>query len=158
MNLTFRELGPDTWGDFEALFARHGGVWGGCWCAYYHLDLPDSQWRRRSGEENRREKERRVRAGSAHGVLAYRDGEPVGSCQLGPPEDLPKVERRRAYAGLLARIIHERPCCKRASARPAGRPRGSGLATCCASTPQPLAPAGARHCGHLRAFATGLHE
>jgi GNAT superfamily N-acetyltransferase len=101
MRLTFRELGPETWPDFERLFARHGGVWGGCWCAFYHLDCSGREWQARKPAENRREKARRVREGRAHGVLAYAGGEPVGSCQFGPPPELPKVERSRAYRGFL---------------------------------------------------------
>ena len=31
-----RPLGPDTWDAFGALAERHNGVWGGCWCTYFH--------------------------------------------------------------------------------------------------------------------------
>lgn len=33
--LSFIRLSPDTWPLFEALFEKHHGVRGGCWCAYY---------------------------------------------------------------------------------------------------------------------------
>jgi len=29
-----KELSPTTWRDFESLFAKHNGVWGGCWCMW----------------------------------------------------------------------------------------------------------------------------
>src|SRR5713226_6660717 len=33
---TAKELGASTWPDFEVLFTKHNGVWGGCWCMFYH--------------------------------------------------------------------------------------------------------------------------
>ena len=34
-------LGPDTWDLFEGLAGRHNGVFGGCWCIYFHPDGPE---------------------------------------------------------------------------------------------------------------------
>jgi ribosomal protein S18 acetylase RimI-like enzyme len=34
-DLSFVGLTPQTWPLFEALFEKHHGVRGGCWCAYY---------------------------------------------------------------------------------------------------------------------------
>ena len=31
-----RPLGADTWDAFLALCEKHGGVWGGCYCAWFH--------------------------------------------------------------------------------------------------------------------------
>jgi len=90
------ELSSDTWGDFARLFEKHGGVWGGCWCMYYHTTRG---WSGRSARQNREEKELLVRAGKSHGVLVY-DGDteqPVGWCQFGPREELPRIERKRGY-------------------------------------------------------------
>jgi GNAT superfamily N-acetyltransferase len=101
MKLTYRELGPGTWPDFRRLFTRHHGVWGGCWCMYYHLDVGSKEWDARSADRNRRAKRKRVLEGRAHGVLAYLEGEPVGSCQFGPAGELPRVGRSRAYRGAL---------------------------------------------------------
>ncbi len=38
-----RELGSATWPDFERMVEKHNGVWGGCWCTFFHLtyDGPD---------------------------------------------------------------------------------------------------------------------
>ena len=33
---TIRALGPDTWHAFAALAEKHHGVWGGCWCTWFH--------------------------------------------------------------------------------------------------------------------------
>ena len=32
-----RELGSTTWPDFERMVEKHNGVWGGCWCTFFHL-------------------------------------------------------------------------------------------------------------------------
>jgi GNAT superfamily N-acetyltransferase len=91
-----KELSPDTWKDFARLFEKHGGVWGGCWCMYYHTT---HGWSGRSAKQNRKEKELLVRAGKSHGVLVYDEDteQPVGWCQFGPREELPRVERKRGY-------------------------------------------------------------
>ncbi len=33
---TVEPLGPDTWDAFAALAEKHNGVWGGCWCTWFH--------------------------------------------------------------------------------------------------------------------------
>ncbi len=63
---------------------------------YYHTT---QGWSRRSARQNREEKEHLVRAGKSHGVLVYDDDteQPVGWCQFGPREELPRIERKRGY-------------------------------------------------------------
>lgn len=51
-----------------------------------------------SAEDNRQAKEQRVRAGTAHAALVYDGDRCVGWCQFGPPEELPRIKHRRAYA------------------------------------------------------------
>ncbi|MDV3244867.1 MAG: GNAT family N-acetyltransferase [Nitrososphaerales archaeon] len=92
--LTSKQLSSRTWPDFEKLFARHGGVWGGCWCMFFHSPVGfDAS----AYEKNRRAKKRLVREGKAHGSLVYCAGEPVGWCQFGPKEELPHIDRKRGY-------------------------------------------------------------
>jgi hypothetical protein len=43
---------------------------------------------------NRREKRDLVERGHAHGILVYANGEPVGWCQYGPREELPRINYR----------------------------------------------------------------
>jgi len=65
--------------------------------------LPKSQWRRtraERGERNRRDKKELVEEGRAHGILVYADGEPVGWCQYGPQEELPRIDSSRSYKAL----------------------------------------------------------
>jgi hypothetical protein len=35
-SFTIKALGPDTWDAFADLAERHNGVWGGCWCTWFH--------------------------------------------------------------------------------------------------------------------------
>lgn len=92
-------LGPETWDDFAALVEANGGVWGGCWCTWYHgkaeADAPV--------EARRATKKARVCAGRAHAALVYRGDACVGWAQFGPPAELPRLHNQRAYdAGAAA--------------------------------------------------------
>jgi len=88
------QLSEETWPDFERLFAANNGVWGGCWCMYYHE--PE---RFNSGDyaKNRSAKQALLKEGRAHGTIVYCGGEPVGWCQFGPREELPRVDHKRGY-------------------------------------------------------------
>jgi GNAT superfamily N-acetyltransferase len=92
------ELEPSRWVDFEDLFRKYHGVQAGCWCMFYHRDGPtaplDSPTRQ---EANRRDHRNLLLRGHAQGVLVYRSGQPVGWCQFGHREDLPRIDRGRKY-------------------------------------------------------------
>ena len=93
-------LDATTWDDFARLVEAHNGVWGGCWCMAFH---PDREGGPKTAEQNRTDKQCRVRAGTAHAALVYDGADCVGWCQFGPAEELPRVKRERAYlAGLDA--------------------------------------------------------
>jgi len=49
---------------------------------------------------NRREKRELVERGCAHGILVYANGEPVGWCQYGPRNELPRIDHSRKYRQL----------------------------------------------------------
>ncbi|WP_297735020.1 hypothetical protein [Nocardioides sp.] len=36
-----RPLTAETWPAFDALVERHGGIFGGCWCIWFHPDGPE---------------------------------------------------------------------------------------------------------------------
>jgi hypothetical protein len=98
--LIARALDEATWPDFADLVERHNGVWGGCWCMGFHAE---GVGRGRTPEQNRSNKERRVREGRAHAALVYDGATCVGWCQFGPPDELPRIKRKRAYEdGLVA--------------------------------------------------------
>jgi len=97
---TTKELSPKTWPDFERLFSQGNG-WDFCWCMHFqrvrsssaHEKLP----RPKRSVRNHREKQALVAAGRAHGILVYANGQPVGWCQYGPRDELPRIDFRRGY-------------------------------------------------------------
>jgi GNAT superfamily N-acetyltransferase len=91
---TTRALDAGTWPDFARLVEAHDGVWGGCWCMGFH---PEGVGRHKTPEQNRAEKEARVRAGEAHAALVFAGDECVGWCQFGVPDELPRIKSRKAY-------------------------------------------------------------
>lgn len=101
---TTKELSKRTWADFEGLFSQGNG-WDFCWCMHFQrpCGLPKSKWLRtrpERGVRNRVEKRELVERGCAHGILVYADGAPVGWCQYGPREELPRIDNTRKYRGL----------------------------------------------------------
>jgi GNAT superfamily N-acetyltransferase len=100
------ELEPSRWADFETLFRKYDGVQAGCWCMFYHRAGPGTgavgSLERR--EQNRRDHRALVLGGRAQGVLVYADDRPVGWCQFGRREDLPRLENGRKYRALQGRL------------------------------------------------------
>ena len=88
-----KALDADTWPGFEALVEANDGVWGGCWCLWYHgkaeADAPL--------EARREAKACRVREGRAHAALVFDGANCVGWCQFGSPDELPRIHNQRAY-------------------------------------------------------------
>ena len=104
MRYTTQELSKETWPDFEKLFSRKNG-WDHCWCMHFHRPhrLPKNEWLRTRAERgirNRREKLGLVMNGRSHGILVYSKGEPVGWCQYGTREELPRIDNSRKYRAL----------------------------------------------------------
>ena len=93
-NYSVKPLDETTWSDFARLVEKHNGVLGGCWCMGFH---PEGVGRGRTAEQNRSDKERRVREGRAHAALVYGGQTAVGWCQFGPPDELPRIKNKRAY-------------------------------------------------------------
>ena len=101
---TTKELSTKTWPDFVKLFTQGNG-WDFCACMHFQRPrrLPKSQWlrtRAERGVRNRRQKRELVEQRCAHGILVYANGEPVGWCQYGPREELPRIDNKRNYRGL----------------------------------------------------------
>ena len=88
-----KPLGPETWPDFARLVEANNGVWGGCWCMWYH----GKEGAEDPPEAKRKAKELRVCNGTAHAALVYDGAECVGWCQFGSPEELPRIHNQRAY-------------------------------------------------------------
>ena len=103
--LVVRELSRDTWPDFQRLF-RTPGEWGACWCVYYQRAGPVPKQEREGltpgarAERNRRDKEGLVRDGRSRGVIVYEGADPVGWCQYGLADELPRIDAGRKYKAL----------------------------------------------------------
>jgi GNAT superfamily N-acetyltransferase len=81
-----KELGKETWPDFERMVEKHNGVWGGCWCTFFHL--PPSEHKKWSGKHHEY-KEKLVHENRSHAALVYDGPDVVGWCQFGPLGELP---------------------------------------------------------------------
>jgi GNAT superfamily N-acetyltransferase len=87
-----RALDASTWDAFARLAEKHNGVWGGCWCTWFH-----SREGRPEGEKGRPWKERLVREGNAHAALVFDGDDAVAWCQYGSPAELPRIHHRKEY-------------------------------------------------------------
>lgn len=88
-----KALTVETWADFERLVDANNGVWGGCWCMWYH----GKKGAEEPTEVKRKAKECRVREGLAHASLVFDGADCVGWCQFGSPDELPRIHNQRAY-------------------------------------------------------------
>jgi GNAT superfamily N-acetyltransferase len=92
--LTVRALSAETWDAFAALAERHNGVWGGCWCTYFHTMHDEKTF---NADSNRELKHRLVLEGRAHAALVF-DGETaVAWCEYGPTAELPNINHLKQY-------------------------------------------------------------
>lgn len=88
-----KPLTAETWPAFARIVEDNNGVWGGCWCMWYHTkNLKDA-----SPEARRDAKECLVRQGQAHASLVFDGAACVGWCQFGSPQELPNIHNARAY-------------------------------------------------------------
>ena len=74
--------------------ARHNGIFGGCWCIWFHPDGPE---RGQGAEANRVLKRSYVEAGKAHAALVLDGEEAIAWCEFGTPEELPTIHHRTQY-------------------------------------------------------------
>ena len=104
---TTKELSQKTWPDLGKLFEKPGvgDAWW-CWCTHHHVrsySLPEHKrlWTRaENAVRNHREKRKLVNKGQSHGILVYAKGEPIGWCQYGPKQELPRVDNTQKYRKL----------------------------------------------------------
>lgn len=93
-NYATKPLDAGTWPDFARLVEANNGVWGGCWCMWYHAEgasIDDEPALKRDA------KECLVREGRAHAALVFHGADCVGWCQFGSPQELPRIHNLRAY-------------------------------------------------------------
>ena len=95
-------LSPKTWPAFDALVQRHNGIFGGCWCTYFHPDSPEREDAREAhphdpAEASRALKKRLVETGQAHAALVLLGDEAVAWAEYGTPEELPNLHHSKQY-------------------------------------------------------------
>ena len=93
-----KPLTHDTWEAFARLAERHNGVFGGCWCTWFHTFPADKTY---SADDNRALKQRLVDEGRAHAALVFDGDEAVAWCEYGAPEELPNIYHRKQYEAEL---------------------------------------------------------
>ncbi len=87
-----KALDATTWGAFARLAEANNGVWGGCWCMWYH-----GNDKGQSPALKRKAKECLVREGRAHASLVFDGKDCVGWCQFGSLRELPRIHNERVY-------------------------------------------------------------
>ena len=89
-----KPLDASTWAAFAAMVERHNGVFGGCWCTWFHTMPAEKE---RTYDANRSLKQRLVGQGQAHAALVCDGDETVAWCQFGSPDELPNIYHRKQY-------------------------------------------------------------
>ena len=67
---------------------------------YYHTQGTFLLGSRIRASQNKRRKHALVNEGRSHGIIVYSDGTPVGWCQYGIREELPRLDNSRTYLRL----------------------------------------------------------
>jgi GNAT superfamily N-acetyltransferase len=93
-DFTIRPLVPETWDAFAGLCERHNGVFGGCWCTWFHTMHAEKEF---TYEGNRALKKRLVDEGRAHAALVMDGDEAIAWCNYGSPDELPNIKHRKQY-------------------------------------------------------------
>jgi len=95
MAYTTRELSTRTLPDFARLALQQGS----CWCMFYHRPRPVLRGSTVKERRmiNRKDKAKLVREGRSHAILVYEGETPIGWCQYGPREELPRIDAGRSY-------------------------------------------------------------
>ncbi|WP_063713908.1 GNAT family N-acetyltransferase [Amycolatopsis nigrescens] len=92
-DVTIRPAEHDRWDDIVQAFGDNGGC-EGCWCMYWRVPS-GPEYARMRGAPARAEFSRLVREGEVPGLLAYRDGHPVGWCAVAPRPAYVRLRRSR---------------------------------------------------------------
>jgi GNAT superfamily N-acetyltransferase len=88
--LAVHPVTPDRWDDLVELFGP-SGAYSGCWCMWNRQT--NKEFEECHGDENRRRLQKLVADGQVPGMLAYRDGKPIGWVSVGPRADFGRLQR-----------------------------------------------------------------
>src|SRR4051794_38175918 len=87
--MTAHEIKPltlETYPAWLALADKHNGVWGGCYCHYFH-DETETTKKSMGGAEFKR---RMIEEGVAHAALVFDGEQAIAWCEYGSPVELPR--------------------------------------------------------------------
>jgi len=91
--LAVKRLTPGRFGDLVELFGPQRGAAEGCWCMFWRQE--PAEWRRHTSAGNRQAMRGIVDARRRPGLLAYREGEPVGWVSVAPRKEFARIEGSR---------------------------------------------------------------
>ncbi|WP_194397172.1 GNAT family N-acetyltransferase [Microbacterium atlanticum] len=89
-----KPLTSETFPAWLALAEKHNGVWGGCYCSYFHGDTEQTVKSEYDGPTFKR---RLVDEGVAHAALVFDGDAAIAWCEYGSPEELPRIYHRKQY-------------------------------------------------------------
>jgi GNAT superfamily N-acetyltransferase len=122
MTIETHPLTPDRCADFERLMGPKGGA-EGCWCMLWRLSA--AAYKDGRGEPNRLAMRARVEGGPRPpGLIAYRDGAPVGWISVAPRAEFPRMASSRIVGSLDGQPVWPVTCF---FIKPGNR--GKGIAT-----------------------------
>jgi hypothetical protein len=101
-------LTPDTWPAFADLAERHNGVFGGCWCVWFHCH-PDPPEHREIG--NRAFKRLMVGEGRAHAALVFDCDEAIAWAEYGTVDEPPNIHHRKEWEQTVEQVPDFRITC-----------------------------------------------
>lgn len=101
MSLEVCPVTPDRWDDLVDLFGFDRGGYSGCWCMWWRQTA--KEYDRDHGAPNREAMRGLVGEGREPGLLAYRDGRPVGWVSVAPRDEFGRLDRSR----VLGRVDEE---------------------------------------------------
>jgi ribosomal protein S18 acetylase RimI-like enzyme len=87
-----KPLNQETWSDFELLAQKHNGVWGGCWCIWFHQS---NEIKRGNPQENKELKKQLVFHNQSHAALVFDQDKAIAWCQFGSPKELPAIYHKK---------------------------------------------------------------
>ncbi|MCT9821090.1 GNAT family N-acetyltransferase [Microbacterium sp. W1N] len=89
-----KPLTTATFPAWLALAQKHNGVWGGCYCSYFHGDTAHTV---KSEYDGPTFKQRLVAEGVAHAALVFDGDDAIAWCEYGSPLELPGIYHRKQY-------------------------------------------------------------
>jgi len=89
-----KPLTPETFPAWLALAQKHNGVWGGCYCSYFHGDTDATV---KDDYDRATFKQRLVDEGVAHAALVFEGDTAIAWCEYGSPGELPGIYHRKEY-------------------------------------------------------------